>query len=903
MVVLVNRAKVSTATEGTGTITLGAARSGFQTFAGAGVSDGDVVRYTIEDGATGFEIGTGTYTASGTTLSRTVSESSNSDSAINLSGAAVVFVTAAAADFLSATQVEAAEAAAEAARDGAEAARDGAVVAAASIGVYADTTLAAAIVTGLAAASEGETFHATGADVNYIGVYKDLSGVATEQLQYPKASYSKGTRSRLIEQEIAFTTDVATRIVGKQTDPAAASVSNGANTYAMTGRPLINGLVTSFKIWSSVVQTVKLKIYRASAVGGTSYTLFIEKSLPVVAGQNTFSVTDGVLDEILTKEGDIACVYVPTSIHFTSGVTGSDGYQAFSGDKTDAATFDGLGTVTAIQLEFNLTIDGASSSAIVKTSAVDQTLSRSYSVGVETPSTPASLQYMATDRNYAMDLVFKSAAILDGISISAAIITVAKITVLEQYLGGYRAVRSFQIKLAAGINNLSDGSGFPSNVLIPKGGLIAIQAGAINSIHLNVFDAIYRYRTFFGDAVNGVFPSYNWPSGSENLSGVGYLSGALQVRFDVSEVIDSVHLDAPQYIVKENFADANGPITMVGDTWVKGAGKMSSGALGTANALEWAGGFSHLTDFSARWRFSFTSAGSGVYLYKRPGVGSQGSLVSISMATGNIIIHNLFASNGTVTAAYSTTACNFTLLQDREYIATLAKDYKDWSITLADSVTGETQAISVDGDATAAAGFAYGVAGFTALAGNVDLSEFSAWSARKSPQVILFGDSITEGTGASVIADSWAFKVCENGNGVASPRGGDGAANIALRAIYETNAYASVRYAVFLMGTNDTDMTVWQRAVDNVASLCKSLGIIPVFGTLPPEAADTNPVLVQNPYIRSTYRYIDFARALTENGDGTTRDAAKFADALHPNDAGHAAMYQRVRLDLPELFD
>ena len=97
MVVLVNRAKMSTSTTGTGTITLGSAVDGYQTFADAGVSDGDVVRYVIEDGDN-WEIGTGTYTASGTTLSRTVSESNNSDSAITLTGSAEVFITATADD-------------------------------------------------------------------------------------------------------------------------------------------------------------------------------------------------------------------------------------------------------------------------------------------------------------------------------------------------------------------------------------------------------------------------------------------------------------------------------------------------------------------------------------------------------------------------------------------------------------------------------------------------------------------------------------------------------------------------------------------------------------------------------------------------------------------------------------
>ena len=92
MVTLVNRAKVATSTTGTGTITLGAAEDGYQTFAAAGVSNGDVVRYVLEDENNNVEIGTGVYTSSGTTLTRNVIESSNSNNAINLSGSAVVFV-------------------------------------------------------------------------------------------------------------------------------------------------------------------------------------------------------------------------------------------------------------------------------------------------------------------------------------------------------------------------------------------------------------------------------------------------------------------------------------------------------------------------------------------------------------------------------------------------------------------------------------------------------------------------------------------------------------------------------------------------------------------------------------------------------------------------------------------
>jgi hypothetical protein len=96
---------MSTATTGTGTITLGSARVGYASFQEAGIADGDRVTYTIEDGSS-FEVGRGIYTASGATLSRAqilsskVAGEAATTAPLVLSGAATVFVTTAAEDLL-----------------------------------------------------------------------------------------------------------------------------------------------------------------------------------------------------------------------------------------------------------------------------------------------------------------------------------------------------------------------------------------------------------------------------------------------------------------------------------------------------------------------------------------------------------------------------------------------------------------------------------------------------------------------------------------------------------------------------------------------------------------------------------------------------------------------------------
>lgn len=81
--VLKDRVKELTTSTGTGAVTLAGAVTGYQSFAAIG--DGNTTYYVISGGSE-WEVGIGTYTASGTTLSRgTVLASSNAGSLVNFS--------------------------------------------------------------------------------------------------------------------------------------------------------------------------------------------------------------------------------------------------------------------------------------------------------------------------------------------------------------------------------------------------------------------------------------------------------------------------------------------------------------------------------------------------------------------------------------------------------------------------------------------------------------------------------------------------------------------------------------------------------------------------------------------------------------------------------------------------
>jgi hypothetical protein len=86
-----DRVQETSATTGTGTLTLAGAVAGYQAFSAA-VNDGDRVYFCVSNG-TAWEVSDGVYTLSGTTLTReNVYESSNANALVNFTGTLNVFI-------------------------------------------------------------------------------------------------------------------------------------------------------------------------------------------------------------------------------------------------------------------------------------------------------------------------------------------------------------------------------------------------------------------------------------------------------------------------------------------------------------------------------------------------------------------------------------------------------------------------------------------------------------------------------------------------------------------------------------------------------------------------------------------------------------------------------------------
>lgn len=119
--------------------------------------------------------------------------------------------------------------------------------------------------------------------------------------------------------------------------------------------------------------------------------------------------------------------------------------------------------------------------------------------------------------------------------------------------------------------------------------------------------------------------------------------------------------------------------------------------------------------------------------------------------------------------------------------------------------------------------------------------------------------------------------------------------------------YGTPNFIVWCLGMNDgsdadesTPTTTWSDGINYVLNICNEHGITPVFATIP-----TVPNINhegKNNFIRNSgYRYIDFAKAVNAQPDGTWISGMLSSDNVHPSETGARALYFRAIADCPEI--
>ncbi|HEY8805624.1 MAG TPA: SGNH/GDSL hydrolase family protein [Clostridium sp.] len=261
-----------------------------------------------------------------------------------------------------------------------------------------------------------------------------------------------------------------------------------------------------------------------------------------------------------------------------------------------------------------------------------------------------------------------------------------------------------------------------------------------------------------------------------------------------------------------------------------------------------------------------------------------------------------------------TKTIDFTLVAGREYVFTLEGFAEIVNLTIYDTVTALSNVLTYTStnQGTNNAGRLWDYPTFYMYSGNVVITQFEYFTKiPKSPKVVVTGDSIVEAdTIRNEVGGGYTNRcfgklyTTLNGNVAILGTAGETSTGILQKINILALAFKSPEYALLCHFTNDDTFTTWQTNTLQLIALFQAKGAIPVICLMPARVGrETFAGQVVAWVLQSGYKYIDFAKALTTNGDRVTHNATYYlADNIHPNVAGHARMYQQISVDLGEIF-
>lgn len=119
------------------------------------------------------------------------------------------------------------------------------------------------------------------------------------------------------------------------------------------------------------------------------------------------------------------------------------------------------------------------------------------------------------------------------------------------------------------------------------------------------------------------------------------------------------------------------------------------------------------------------------------------------------------------------------------------------------------------------------------------------------------------------------------------------------------NEWFRPKYGFIGLGTNNFDFNSYAGYVTAIVDYLKQRNQIPVLVTVTPRPGNASFLALANAFVKASgERYVDMNKAVTIPGDPNTWVSGYvLGDLTHPSVAGHNAMFERIKIDLPELFN
>lgn len=253
----------------------------------------------------------------------------------------------------------------------------------------------------------------------------------------------------------------------------------------------------------------------------------------------------------------------------------------------------------------------------------------------------------------------------------------------------------------------------------------------------------------------------------------------------------------------------------------------------------------------------------------------------------------------------------FALVAGREYLFEVYwrdNSYQEFSIV--DGVTGEKATLVNNRATTLRRLLQHSNLSIIPITGDFVIKKWEYTTKQPiEPVLSIYGDSFIDGDSLNPNPENrYAAKVKSDlgGKVLICGKGGETSAGLLSKFDEEFNKYKP-KYTLIAIGTNDSVFATWLSNVQKLIEKIEEKGSIPILATLTKMTALERTAFmteVNNWILTSGYRYLDANLVTTVNQDRQTQDASLFfGDGIHPNIAGHEAIYKRFKIDLAEVYD